>query len=238
MEGHLCSSILSENTGEITIPEIVFPAIGLLVSGGHTELILMEAWGKYTIIGQTRDDAVGEAFDKVARLLGLPYPGGPEISKQAELGVSGVYTLPRPMLHSDDFDFSFAGLKTAVRYLVQSLGTLTPEMKQNVAKEFQSAAIEVLLKKSLRAIEQYQAQTFILGGGVSANTYLRAVFTKEIHQEQPQCTFYCPNLSLSTDNALMIAVAGLIKENQGASELSDIRARGGWKVADPALPQS
>ena len=138
MEGHMISSMLTEKDGILEIPQVQFPVLGLLVSGGHTELVLMKDWGIYEIIGETKDDAAGEAFDKVARILSLPYPGGPEISKLAEKGAAGVYQLPRPMLHSKDFDFSFSGLKTAVLYLAKKLseesGVLSDEVRAKITR--------------------------------------------------------------------------------------------------------
>jgi N6-L-threonylcarbamoyladenine synthase len=207
MEGHILSSIFD---GE-TIPEIVFPAISLLISGGHTELILMREWGHYEKIGETRDDAVGEAFDKVARMLGLPYPGGPEIGKLAlearEKSLPSFVQLPRPMLESGDFDFSFSGLKTAVRYAVQDK-TLTLGEKSSVAREFEDSVATVLLRKTKNAIDRHHAQTLIVGGGVSANTYIRETFKEYFWKEYPMVTVYLPPRNLSTDNSIMIALAG------------------------------
>ncbi|MDP2650266.1 MAG: tRNA (adenosine(37)-N6)-threonylcarbamoyltransferase complex transferase subunit TsaD, partial [bacterium] len=152
-----------------------FPAISLLISGGHTELDLVTEWPIFKTIGETRDDAVGEAFDKVARMMGLPYPGGPEISRLASaarahcIETSPLYKLPRPMIHEDNLDFSFSGLKTAVLRLVKDK-TLTETEKMGLALEFEDAATEVLVKKTMRAVEEYGAQTVLVGGGVSANT--------------------------------------------------------------------
>ena len=208
MEGHVLASIFDGHH----LAEVHFPAIALLVSGGHTEIILMEDWGKYQKIGQTRDDAVGEAFDKVARLLGLPYPGGPEISKIAaharEVDLPEYLALPRPMMHSGDLDFSFSGLKTAVRYGIESK-TLTEDEKFALARDFENAAIEVLIHKSIKAIEQHSARSFILGGGVSANSYLRnAALGLATPQSFPDLQVFLPEKSLSTDNSVMIALAG------------------------------
>lgn len=207
MEGHILSSIFD---GE-TIPDLVFPAIALLISGGHTELILMREWGHYEKIGETRDDAVGEAFDKTARMLGLPYPGGPEIGKLAHEArthdIESSVRLPRPMLDSDNLDFSFSGLKTAVRYTVQDK-TLTHNEKIGIAREFEEAVTTVLLKKTKGAIDLYNAQTLIIGGGVSANTYIRETFKEYFWKEYPMVTVYLPPRNLSTDNSIMIALAG------------------------------
>ncbi len=208
MEGHILASVFKENT----IAAIQFPALALLVSGGHTELILMEKWGHYTKVGQTRDDAVGEAFDKVARLIGLPYPGGPEIGRlaaQARAEELPPYTkLPQPMLHSGDLDFSFSGLKTAVRYAVEGK-TLTDGEKMALARDFEDAAVGVLVTKSMSAIKKYDALSFILGGGVSANHFLRAAISA-FHAPETlhSVDVYLPDPSLSTDNSIMIGLAG------------------------------
>lgn len=211
MEGHILAALFNVVEDD-KLAQIIFPAIALLVSGGHTELVLMKDWIKYEKIGQTRDDAVGEAFDKVARLMGLPYPGGPEIGARAALARTAKLppykeVLPRPMLHSDDFDFSFSGLKTAVRYSVEG-ETLTEENKNALARDFEDAAIEVLLKKTTKALDHYHAQSIIIGGGVSANSYLRDTFTQTLLKSHPDIEIYLPHRNLSTDNSIMIALAG------------------------------
>ena len=160
MEGHIVASLLQP-------VKLSWPALALLISGGHTELVLIKDWFDYEIIGQTRDDAVGEAFDKVARLLDLPYPGGPEIAQLAKNGKPGTYILPRPMLKTDDYDFSFSGLKTAVLYKIKDQ-KLSKQQKADLALEFQSAAIEVLLAKTFKAVTNFQIKTLIVGGGVIA----------------------------------------------------------------------
>lgn len=208
MEGHVLASVFD---GTHLAP-LAFPTIALLVSGGHTELVLMKSWGEYELIGKTRDDAVGEAFDKVARLLGLPYPGGPEISRRAaqarEQNLPPYIDLPRPMLNSGDLDFSFSGLKTAVRYAVADK-TLTPDEISALARDFEDAAIEVLVKKLATATLNHGAQSVILGGGVAANRRLResvAALGTSLHF--PDLHIYLPEVSLSTDNSVMIALAG------------------------------
>ncbi|MBM3206580.1 MAG: tRNA (adenosine(37)-N6)-threonylcarbamoyltransferase complex transferase subunit TsaD [Candidatus Staskawiczbacteria bacterium] len=185
---------------------IKFPSISLIVSGGHTQLILMKGIGKYKIIGETRDDAAGECFDKCAKLLGLGYPGGPIISIIASEGSGNLVKLPRPMIHSKDYDFSFSGLKTAVLYEVKDK-ELTKEYVKNVAVGVQDAIIEVLLKKTLQAAKDYKVKTVILGGGVSANKELRKQLGEKIQQELPKASYLIPDAKLSTDNGLMIAVA-------------------------------
>jgi N6-L-threonylcarbamoyladenine synthase len=229
MEGHILASIFATHHLEM----IQFPAMALLVSGGHTEFILMNDWGQYKKVGQTRDDAVGEAFDKVARLLGLPYPGGPEISRLAtEARMQGlpVYTpLPQPMLHSGDLDLSFSGLKTAVRYAVQDK-TLSDDEKQQVARDFEDAVVGVLVKKSIKAVEEYSILSLILGGGVSANSYLRhAILALQESDSFPDLQVYLPDVSLSTDNSIMIALAGHARAREAKNPEhfeSDVRAEG------------
>jgi N6-L-threonylcarbamoyladenine synthase len=194
--------------------KIEFPAISLLVSGGHTELVLIKNWQKYKVIGQTRDDAVGEAFDKVARLLGLPYPGGPEISRLASQFTGDLdpkYKLPRPMQHSGDLDFSFSGLKTAVLYLVRKIEPLTEEDKKSIAYEFQTSAVDVLIQKTLKAIEKNNAKTLIVGGGVIANKELKYRIKKELAEKHPEVNLLLPDMQLSTDNATMIAIAAYFR---------------------------
>ncbi len=238
MEGHILSVLLQKDEQKYSTPKIQFPAIALLVSGGHTELVQVKDFLKYKIIGQTRDDAVGEAFDKVARMLGLPYPGGPEISKLAALGRKNPspISLPRPMIHSKDYDFSFSGLKTAVLYLIRDLTKEDSNILKNVgmlqaiAREFEDAAIEVLVTKTNRAVKTSKAKSLIVGGGVAANTYLQ----KEIG-EKIATTIYFPEKELATDNALMIAIVGAFKYQKKQYKKSfktilSIRADGNLKL--------
>lgn len=224
MEGHLASVLLGEREGlpakpahagqaGETIP-VKFPLIALLVSGGHTELIFSKQWGTYEVIGETLDDAAGEAFDKVARMLGLPYPGGPQISQLAEahrnaFEVSEEYKLPRPMKHSGNLDFSFAGLKTAVLYKLKKLKVLNANARQTMAREFEDAVVDVLISKTKKALETYAPKTLIAGGGVIANTALRREF--EVLAKEQGVELRIPQMRLATDNALMIAMAGFIK---------------------------
>lgn len=246
MEGHIFSifpkkgkSFIIENKKEL------FPLLTLLVSGGHTELVLVKDWSfgltqdktRYKKIGQTKDDAVGEAFDKVARMLSLPYPGGPEISKLATIerknseselsnfsrsGPSSPLvrvpekfdnslkqiTFPRPMIYTKDYNFSFSGLKTAVLYKIRDLGNLNDDLKRKIAKEFEDAAIEVLVHKTVKAIKEYKIKTLIVGGGVSANKYLQSELKDKIKKEKLKAKIHFPSSSLTGDNALMIAIAG------------------------------
>lgn len=232
MEGHLLAAIVSghiEADGKhvLILDEVQYPALGLLVSGGHSELILIEAPGAYKLLGETRDDAVGEAFDKVARLLGLPYPGGPEISKLANLGTQGAYKLPRPMINSGDYDFSFAGIKTAVRYLLQDIPEVTDEIRNNVARDFEDSCIEVLTKKSVSAAQEFAARTAIIGGGVSANQKLRSILSEKLGAIG--IPLLLPDRGLSTDNALMIALAAHLHPRDSVA-LNEIKARGHWRI--------
>lgn len=210
MEGHILASVFDADRDN-QLSEIAFPAISLLISGGHTELILMKNWGQYEKIGQTRDDAVGEAFDKVARMVGIPYPGGPEISKRAQearkLKLPEYAKLPTPMIHSDNLDFSFSGLKTAVRYIVQDK-TLSDEEIMALARDFEDAVTAVLVKKTSDALEAYDAKTLIVGGGVSANQHIKKMLEATLLVTHPDITTYFPRPGLSTDNSIMIALAG------------------------------
>ncbi|MFH0755060.1 MAG: tRNA (adenosine(37)-N6)-threonylcarbamoyltransferase complex transferase subunit TsaD [bacterium] len=209
---------------------INYPAIALLISGGHTQLVLIKENLNYEIIGNTKDDAIGEAFDKVARILGLPYPGGPQISKLAEKERTenpdkiSPYILPRPMIHSGDFNFSFSGIKTAVLYTTQKIKNITDNIKQEIAKEFEDAVVEVIIKKTKQAVEQYGAQTIIIGGGVSANKKIRDDFTKLAKNLNVE--FLVPEISASTDNAFMIALAGYINIKSNKKFETDFTAKG------------
>ena len=203
---------------DYTLAPIKFPILALLISGGHTELVLMNNLLSYEVIGETRDDAVGEAFDKVARMLGLPYPGGPYISALAEIadkrGLNADkrrYVLPRPMLHSGDFNFSFSGLKTAVLYTIKKIPNLTNDIKASIAKEFEEAVTDVLTKKTFRAAEEFGAKTIIIGGGVAANKRIRKRFEESIKKLTLRMSLYISNKELSTDNAVMIALAGYLR---------------------------
>ena len=223
MEGHIFSASVNRSREEFIISDFQFPAMALLISGGHTELVLIKDWLKYKIIGQTRDDAVGEAFDKVARLLGFPYPGGPEISKLTELGggtSSGGSTslkLPRPMINSGDYDFSFAGLKTAVLYKIREIKNLTDEIKIGFAREFQNAVIDILINKTIKASEEYNVKTILLGGGVSANKQIQNAFKSLCKKNNIKLLL--PQKNMITDNSLMIAIAGYIRYKHKKSQI-------------------
>jgi N6-L-threonylcarbamoyladenine synthase len=211
MEGHILASLF-DAVEDDKLADIAFPAVALLISGGHTELVLVRDWIDYEKIGQTKDDAVGEAFDKVARMLGIPYPGGPEVSARAARAREAKLPpfkadLPRPMLHSNDLDFSFSGLKTSVRYAIEGK-SLTPEETDALCRDFEDAVTEVLLKKSADALTQHGGRTLIVGGGVSANTYIKKTLTESLLASHPDVEIYFPAPKLSTDNSVMIALAG------------------------------
>ncbi|HPS21337.1 MAG TPA: tRNA (adenosine(37)-N6)-threonylcarbamoyltransferase complex transferase subunit TsaD [Candidatus Paceibacterota bacterium] len=244
MEGHILS-VFAEDKKTFSIPKINFPVLSLLVSGGHTELVLMRDWMKYQIIGETLDDAAGEAFDKVARMLGLPYPGGPEISKLAEQGRKNFkkddlerynIKLPRPMIHSKNFDFSFSGLKTAVLYLIRDLMKENPkilqdiEIKKAICLEFENAVTETLIHKTKKAIEKYNIKTVIVAGGVSSNKYLRKEMAKLTKSKQ---NLFFPSKNMSTDNSIMIGIAGYFRfldKKQKGTKHNKIKAEGGLKL--------
>lgn len=183
-----------------------FPAIGLLVSGGHTDLTLMKSHGQYEYIGGTRDDAAGECFDKCARLLGLPYPGGPAIAKLAKQGNLKAFNLPRPMLDSGDFDFSFSGLKTAVVNLVRGKDfSRTPLFSSNLAASVEAAIVDVLVRKTILAAQKYKVKQIIVAGGVAANQKLAETFSRVC--DRLSLKLFIPPPSLCTDNAAMVATA-------------------------------
>ena len=276
MEGHIFSIFPKKaKTFSVDMNQDMFPMLSLLVSGGHTELVLVKEGMKYKKIGQTRDDAAGEAFDKVARMMNLPYPGGPEISKMASIERENVVpgsiteavetstskksskillradgnnisseipaiTLPRPMIYSKDYDFSFSGLKTAVLYLIRDLKIENPNVlddiniKQKIACEFENAVVETLVHKTIKAIKQYKIKTLIVGGGVSANTYLQEQMNKEVKKlKQSKVLPYSvkthfPSKTLTGDNALMIAIAGYYqaKNKKFVKNINKIKAEG------------
>jgi len=205
LAGHLLANHLESK-------KINYPAIGLIVSGGHTMLVIMKSENNFKIIGQTVDDAVGEAFDKVAKILNLGYPGGPIISKLATKGDATTFDFPRPMIQQQNLDFSFSGLKTAVLYKVKKLKSQKVKKEtNNICASFQQACVDVLISKTLRAIKIHQPKSFLLGGGVSANPELRKQLQEKISAKYPDMKIFIPPLNLTGDNAAMIAVAGYFK---------------------------
>jgi N6-L-threonylcarbamoyladenine synthase len=206
LEGHLLSPLLGESAPR-------FPFIALLVSGGHTQLMAVEGVGQYELLGETVDDAAGEAFDKTAKLLGLDYPGGAAVSLLAERGKPGRFDLPRPMLHSGDLDFSFSGLKTAVLNQVNRFRPESPdnkaEFEADLAHAFVESLVDVLVQKSAKAIKQTGYRDLVLAGGVGANKQLRAALNARAQRDQFQVHY--PPLQLCTDNGVMIAFAGALR---------------------------
>lgn len=196
LQGHIYANFLEH-------VDIEFPAICLVVSGGHTSLLHMKSMGDYELIGETRDDAAGEAFDKVARFMGLGYPGGPLIEKAARNGQAGLVTLPRVFLDRNDFEFSFSGLKTAAMNMWIKLERRGENNVDNMAAEFQAALIEVLVEKTIKAAEKFKTSTIMLAGGVAANQALRDLMNKKAREKD--INVYYPSLQLCTDNAAMIA---------------------------------
>ncbi|HJV79316.1 tRNA (adenosine(37)-N6)-threonylcarbamoyltransferase complex transferase subunit TsaD [Noviherbaspirillum sp.] len=203
LEGHLLSPLLSRDPP-------VFPFVALLISGGHTQLMRVDGVGQYTLLGETMDDAAGEAFDKSAKLLGLGYPGGPAISRLADFGDPGVYELPRPMLHSKDLNFSFSGLKTAVLTLVKNrIANICEQDKANVARAFVDAIVDVLVAKCLSALKQTGMKRLVIAGGVGANRQLRDALNAAAQKRRFRV--YYPELEFCTDNGAMIAFAGAMR---------------------------
>ena len=204
LEGHLLSPLLAE-------PAPAFPFVALLVSGGHTQLLAVRDCGRYELLGETLDDAAGEAFDKTAQLLGLGYPGGPAVSRAADFGTPDAIRLPRPMLHSNDLDFSFSGLKTAVLTAVKREGgsNVCEQARADIARGFVDAMVDVLTAKTLHALERTGLDTLVVARGVGANRQLRERLQREVAARQ--ATVYFPPVNLCTDNGAMIALAGLAK---------------------------
>jgi len=233
---HLAGHLLANFLPDKKISDIRFPVIGLIVSGGHTLLVLMKNKSSYKIIGETLDDAVGEAFDKIAKILNLGYPGGPVVSKLANKGNPNAFNFPRPMINSNDFNFSFSGLKTAVLYTVRSSpspyegegggevynqnnkplsfsplrkarGAETQKYISNICASFQTACVDVLVAKTLRTLQIHQPKSFLLGGGVAANPALRQKLQETIDQKFPKIKIFIPELRFTGDNAAMVAAA-------------------------------
>ena len=269
MEGHLLSSLAHQSLGDggsqcHRLEDVQFPVLGLLISGGHTEFVLMKDWFDYEIIGTTLDDAVGEAFDKVARLLDLPYPGGPHISRMADesrraenpsgegprispladnlpVGKAGPdhspegfsTRLPRPMLKSKNCDMSFSGLKTAALYALRGK-TLSDDEKALFAREFEDAVGDVFVTKTRKALLETGAKTFVIGGGVAANRYIRERLQELVLEEFNDVEFRLPDIAITGDNAVMIAEAALVhmlKEGVPTDSGEDIRAEGGLSLS-------
>ena len=222
LEGHLLAPMLESKKPQ-------FPFIALLVSGGHSQLIHVKEIGSYVIIGDTLDDAAGEAFDKTAQLLGLGYPGGAALSKLAENGEKN-YQLPRPLLHTHGLDFSFSGLKTAVLYLVKKQAKLTDEIKANIAYAFEESITDVLVKKSIQALKQEGLSRIIISGGVGANKTLRKKIITECKKNDFE--FFFPDLKFCTDNGAMIALAGAFRANLTDKNNYSFSVKPRWKLSE------
>lgn len=230
LKGHIYINILEH--------KITYPVLSLIVSGGHTQLVFSKKLGHYQIIGETLDDAAGEAFDKVAKLLKLPYPGGPEISKLAIKGNPSRFEFPRPMLNSKNFDFSFSGLKTSVLYLVNGMNAnkkplkLTTQNKADVAASFEQAVVDVLVYKTLLATKKLNPKTLVLGGGVAANKKLRETLELKFKKEFPLVTCLLSPVAFTGDNALMIALATLAEHKllKPLKNPSDLKAEANLRL--------
>ncbi len=229
LEGHLLSPRLADPCPE-------FPFVALLVSGGHTQLMRVDDVGLYTLLGETMDDAAGEAFDKTAKLLGLGYPGGPALARLAEQGNPEAISLPRPMLHSGNVDFSFSGLKTAVLTRLkdaQALAVVSDTLAADLAAATQQAIVEVLVAKSIKALDQTGLKRLVVAGGVGANRMLRAKLSHALIKRQAEAFF--PPLELCTDNGAMIAFAAAQRISRGLVDLTDLQhgfdVRPRWDLA-------
>jgi N6-L-threonylcarbamoyladenine synthase len=226
MEGHLLAPMLED-------PRPEFPFLALLVSGGHTMLVHVEAVGRYTVLGESLDDAVGEAFDKTAKLLGLGYPGGPELARLAEEGDPNRFQFPRPMTDRPGLDFSFSGLKT---FALNTLDGLEggEQDKADVARAFEQAVVETLLIKCRRAIRETGLRRLVVAGGVGANRRLRDGLKSMVKKERAEVFF--PRMEFCTDNGAMIALAGLIRYEAGARGETEFSVRPRWPLNELAVP--
>lgn len=235
MEGHIVSGLVEQKDDTTyVLPPPAFPILCLLISGGHTELVLMRAWHRYEHIGRTLDDAVGEAFDKVARMLDLQYPGGPKIEKLAAQakarGATHDIVFPRPMIKDASCNFSFSGLKTAVLYQVRSMKELSSEDKEHVAQAFQDAARDVLVAKTKKALIETGAHTLAVGGGVSASRNIREGLEEMVVHDFPDVKIAYPTGGLHLDNAIMIGMAAYLRHSAGAPS-GPLEARGAQRLA-------
>ena len=217
--GHIYANFISEDS-DYRVPE--FPAVGLVVSGGHTDLVLMKNQNSIKWLGGTRDDAAGEAMDKIGRLLGLPYPGGPFIEKAALKGNLKKYKFPSPLINSKDYDFSFSGLKTAVYREIQTIESLDSSIISDISACVQKAVIDVLVKKTIIAFREYGAKSILLGGGVAANNSLRETFNFKLSTLNLGVKLFVPTKSLCTDNGAMIATAAFY--NNSSSDFRKVEA--------------
>jgi N6-L-threonylcarbamoyladenine synthase len=226
MEGHLLAPLLEENRPE-------FPFVALLVSGGHTQLLQVDGIGRYTLLGESVDDAAGEAFDKVAKMLGLEYPGGPHVARLALQGNAGAFALPRPMMDRPGLDFSFSGLKTAVRLVIENTPEY-PEKTVDICASFEAAMVDTLVRKCERALKQTGMKRLVMAGGVSANLRLRAMLQDLATRRRSQV--YYPSAAFCTDNGAMIAFAGCQRLLAGQGENLAVSVRPRWPMVElPAV---
>ncbi len=226
LEGHLLSPLLAD-------PRPDFPFVALLVSGGHTQLMAVEGVGRYALLGETVDDAAGEAFDKTASLLGLGYPGGPALAGVAQGGDARRFAFPRPMLASDDLDFSFSGLKTAAMQCIRK-HPLDDRLRADIAASFQAAVVEVLVAKCLRALDATGMDRLVVAGGVGANSALREALLRETARVGARAFF--PPLRLCTDNGAMIAFAASLRYRETAAGSESFTVRPRWDLAAIGAP--
>lgn len=233
IEGHIYSNWLSNEFLRKSNNNL-FPVLSLVVSGGHTELAIMKGHGDYELIGQTLDDAVGEAFDKVAKLMNLDYPGGPIVSRLSEMGDKEAFDLPRPMMNSKDYNFSFAGIKTAVLYSLEKLKKVNQKDVANLCASFQSSVVEVITKKTIKAAQEYRVNAILLSGGVSANNALKNELAKESKKINKK--FFYPELKYTGDNAAMIATAAYYNLSNNKAlifegpEVANLQVDSNWQL--------
>ena len=236
MEGHLLAPMLADHEGG-AVP--AYPFVALLVSGGHTQLVRVDGLGEYALLGESLDDAAGEAFDKTAKMLGLPYPGGPHVARLAEQGDPDRFDFPRPMVKQGGLDFSFSGLKTHTLTTVRACeaeGALSDQDRADIARAFETAAVDTLVIKCRRALKQEGLTRLVMAGGVSANVRLRAALEAKLSKEGGE-VFY-PPLKLCTDNGAMIAYAGALRLAAGEADGPDAEVRPRWPMTELAAPKA
>ena len=236
MEGHLLAPMLGERDGG-AVP--AYPFVALLVSGGHTQLVRVDGLGQYALLGESLDDAAGEAFDKTAKMLGLPYPGGPHVAKLAEQGDPARFDFPRPMVKQGGLDFSFSGLKTHTLTTVRACeagGTLSEKDKADIARAFETAVVDTLVIKCRRALKQENLTRLVMAGGVSANVRLRAALETKLAKEGAEVFYPAPKLC--TDNGAMIAYAGALRLAAGEADSADVEVRPRWPMTELRAPEA
>ena len=230
VEAHIFANFIDRKFRDKGIKN--FPILCLSVAGGHTHLVLMRGYGKYRLIGETRDDTAGECFDKVARMLELGYPGGPIISKLAKTGDSKSFNFPRPMIYAKNYDFSFSGLKTAVLYfLKKQKKEVIRKRKNDICSSFQQAVIDTLVFKTIRAAKQFKARNIMLSGGVAANKELRRQLGEKIKKELPDVNYIMPDIKFCTDNAVMVAITAYFKlKTDKTKSWQEVKANANIKI--------